>query len=372
MARGACIMSLEHLVVVETHTVPIRHQGEVHNGKVRSVYWLTPEDSTRVIKQRNYPLHSQTPLGIMVISDRISAFDCNWKGEEGLGGIPGKGAALNAISQYWFKQFNGAGLSRNHILEAPHPLVWIVERTQPIKIEAIARQYITGSMWRAYSRGERDFCGIQLPDGLHENQRLDSLLKTPTTKGVLCGIPGVPEEDDVNITRAQIHANYEAFGFRSPHDIELYETLLTEGFRIISSRCKDIGQIFVDTKFEFGYPQNEGDHPLLIYIDEVGTPDSSRMWDAQAYKEGYIIENSKEGFRQFLLGSYDRDVLLDKKRMEERKRLSVQVKIPLVEMYKLSKTYAAMAQQITGSSLPQISNPREEMIDALKMFGVVE
>ena len=95
----------------------------------------------------------------MVISDRISAFECIWHGEGGMNGVPGKGAALNAISNHWFKLFRENGLADSHILDIPHPFVWIVQKAKPVMIEAICRQYITGSMWRAYAKGEREFCG---------------------------------------------------------------------------------------------------------------------------------------------------------------------------------------------------------------------
>merc|ERR1712241_1075475 len=116
----------------------------------------------------------------------------------------------------------------------------------PVKIEAICRGYITGSMWRAYSKGERDFCGIRLPEGLTANQRLPQSLITPSTKGILQGIPGVPEVDDVNISRADIEKNYEAFGFKSPAHIDDYERLLREGFAVISDALAELDQIFVD------------------------------------------------------------------------------------------------------------------------------
>ena len=122
----------------------------VHSGKVRSVYWLKPEDSRRLIEERNYPVSHDAELAILIVSDRLSAFDCIWRAEGGLNGVPGKGAALNAVSLEWFNAFAEAGLARSHILEAPHPLVWVVQRAKPVKIEAIARQYITGSLWRAY------------------------------------------------------------------------------------------------------------------------------------------------------------------------------------------------------------------------------
>merc|ERR1719389_634442 len=170
----------------------------------------------------------------------MSAFDVIWHGEGGLDGVPGKGAALNAISNHWFKLFREKGLADSHILDIPHPFVWIVQKARPVMIEAIARQYITGSMWRAYGKGDRDFCGITIPDGLKNNQKLDKLLITPSTKGILKGIPGVPEVDDVNISRSDIDKNLTAFGFASPDDVNLYEKLLKEGFDVISKALKEM------------------------------------------------------------------------------------------------------------------------------------
>ena len=120
------------------------------------------------------------------------------------------------------------GLASSHILEVPHPLVWIVQRAQPVMIEAICRQYITGSMWRDYVKGSRTFCGIALPDGLAKDSKLPELLVTPSTKGVLRGIEGVPEVDDVNVSRPTIEANCAAFGFDKLEDIALYERLLQD------------------------------------------------------------------------------------------------------------------------------------------------
>merc|ERR1719198_615060 len=111
-------------------------------------------------------------------------------------------------------------------------------------IEAISRQYITGSMWRSYSKGEREFCGLKIPDGLKNNQKLDKLLITPSTKGILQGIPGVPEIDDVNISRSDIEKNYQAFNFSSFKDIGVYEKLLKEGYDVISNALTKMDQIF--------------------------------------------------------------------------------------------------------------------------------
>merc|ERR1711959_110888 len=195
---------------------------------------------------------------------------------------------------------------------------------KPVMIEAIARQYITGSMWRDYSKGNREFCGLKIPNGLKNNQKLDKLLITPSTKGILKGIPGVPEVDDVNISRADIEKNFQAFNFTSLEHIDHYEKLLTEGYEVISDALTSMDQIFVDTKFEFGYVTDKAGKEKLIYMDEVGTPDSSRIWDGPKYRDGgKVVENSKESFRKMLMNHFpDPDILTNKDRMVERTKLA--------------------------------------------------
>ncbi|QDF65933.1 phosphoribosylaminoimidazolesuccinocarboxamide synthase [Shewanella sp. SNU WT4] len=360
-------MKLADTVLAVNNDLPIRTDQAVHSGKVRSVYWLTAADSARLISQQNYDVPADTPLAIMVISDRISAFDCIFHGEQGLAGIPGKGAALNSIANHWFSVFANNGLADCHILDVPHPLVWIVQKAQPIKVEAIIRSYITGSMWRAYSKGEREFCGIRLPDGLTKDQKLPELLITPSTKGILRGIPAVPEQDDVNISRHDLEQNYQAFGFHKIEDIAVYETLLKQGFEAIRAELEKIDQIFVDTKFEFGYVTDKQGQPKLIYMDEVGTPDSSRIWDGAAYRDGHIVENSKEGFRQMLLTQYnDPDLLLNKDRMTEREQFARDTDLPLETMLATSRTYVGIAEKIMGKPLKLADNPRQEIIEVLR------
>lgn len=367
-------MSLADSVLAVNNDLPIRTDAPVHSGKVRSVYWLTAADSARLIREQGYDVPEDTPLAVMVISDRISAFDCIFHGEGNLQGIPGKGASLNAISNHWFRQFAANGLADSHILDIPHPLVWIVQKARPVMVEAIIRQYITGSMWRAYEKGEREFCGITLPDGLQKDQKLPEPLVTPSTKGILKGIPGVPEQDDVNVSRADLEANWQAFGFEKPEDIDLYEKLLVEGFQVISDELAKHDQIFVDTKFEFGYVKDKAGQSKLIYMDEVGTPDSSRIWDGAAYREGKIIENSKEGFRQFLLNYFpDADILLNKNRMPERKALAENTALPVDAMMAVSKTYTDVAANITGETITLSDNPKAEIVNILKeQYGLVD
>jgi len=367
-------MSLADKVLAVNDDLPIRTGQPVHSGKVRSVYWLTEADSSRLIAQRGYDVAADAPLAIMVISDRISAFDCIWHGEGGMNGVPGKGAALNAISNHWFRRFQEQGLAESHILEIPHPLVWIVQKARPVMIEAIARQYITGSMWRSYAKGEREFCGIAIPDGLEKDQKLPELLITPSTKGILEGIPGVPAADDVNITRADIDNNFQAFNFANLDDVDYYEKLLREGFDVISADLAELDQVFVDTKFEFGYVTDKLGKEKMIYMDEVGTPDSSRIWDGSAYREGNVVENSKEGFRQLLLNHFpDPDILLNKDRMPERQALAADNALPAEVLMQVSATYTGIAEKITGQSVPLSDNPRAEVIAVLgDEFGLVD
>lgn len=359
-------MKLADKVLAINNDFPIRTDAPVHSGKVRSVYWLTEKDSQRLIEQQGYDVAPDAPLAIMVISDRISAFDCIWHGEGGMHGVPGKGAALNAISNHWFRLFREKDLADSHILEIPHPLVWIVQKARPVMIEAICRQYITGSMWRAYAKGEREFCGIHLPDNLKKDQKLPELLITPSTKGILTGLPGIPEADDVNITRNDIERHHAAFNFRNTGDIDLYENLLREGFDVISSELAALDQIFVDTKFEFGYVKDKTGNEKLIYMDEVGTPDSSRIWDGQSYRNGEVVENSKESFRQLLLNHFpDPDILLNKDRMAERQALARNNELPAAVLQEVSRTYVSIAEKIIGGKLHMPDQPKAEIMEIL-------
>lgn len=367
-------MSLADKVLAVNNDLPIRTEQSIHSGKVRSVYWLTKEDCKRLIKEKGYNVHPDAELAVMVISDRISAFECIWTGEGGMKGVPGKGAALNAISNHWFKLFRENGLADSHILDIPHPLVWIVQKAKPVMIEAICRQYITGSMWRAYAKGEREFCGIQIAEGLERDQKLPDLLITPSTKGVMKNIPGIPEVDDVNVSRDDIISNYQAFRFQSESDIALYEKLLKEGFEVISSALEAIDQVFVDTKFEFGYVTDAQGRDKLIYMDEVGTPDSSRIWDGPAYREGKVVENSKEVFRQELLNHFpDPDILVNKDRMDERYALARDNELPASLIQKVSDTYVNIAEKITGEKLEISANPKAEIVEILrKDYGLID
>ena len=178
----------------------------------------------------------------------------------------------------------------------------------------------------------------------------------------------------MNISKQDILNNFEAFKFSSVTDVEQYEKLLKEGFAVISEALAKVDQHFVDTKFEFGYVLDSKGQEKLIYMDEVGTPDSSRIWDGEAYRNGQIIENSKEGFRQALLNYFpDPDILLNKARMPERISLAKDNALPLDMLMDVSKTYQGIAEKIIGESLIVSDDPRKEILDLLSSkYGLIK
>merc|ERR1712176_630783 len=127
----------------------------------------------------------------------------------------------------------------------------------------------------------------------------------------------------------------------------------------ISEALQKMDQIFVDTKFEFGYVNDKDGKDKLIYMDEVGTPDSSRIWDGPQYREGKVVENSKEVFRQMLLKHFpDPDILTNKNRMDERKQLGENL-LPQSILMETSRVYADIAEKITGEKTVPSANTRE-------------
>ena len=205
-------------------------------------------------------------------------------------------------------------------------------------------------------------------------KKLAEILITPSTKGILTGLAGVPEADDVNISRADIERHSAAFGFEQVSDIDLYEKLLKQGFGVISDALAKLDQIFVDTKFEFGYVKDANGQSKLIYMDEVGTPDSSRIWDGPSWREGKIVEQSKEGFRQWLLNNFpDPDILLNKDRMPERAALARDNALPTEVMMDISRTYLGIAEKVIGRKIELSADPKAEIIDVLdKQYDLIQ
>ena len=239
-------------------------QTAVYHGKVRDVY--TINDSTLAV----------------IATDRISAFDVILPK-----GIPFKGQVLNQIAAYFLK--STADIVPNWMLATPDPMVTVGIRCEGFKVEMIVRGYIAGSAWREYQKGVREICGVKLPDGLRENERLPHPIITPTTKA--------DEGHDENISREEIIAR----GIVSAEDYAVMEDYALKLFRRGTEMAAEKGLILVDTKYEFGKLDGK-----VYLIDEIHTPDSSRYFYADGYEERLAKgepqrQLSKEFVRQWLI-----------------------------------------------------------------------
>ncbi len=229
----------------------------LHRGKVRDLYDAGPAHL------------------LVVTTDRLSAFDCVLPDP-----IPGKGRILNAMSGFWFARTQG--IVANHLSDRPLASVlpdakeralvadraMVVRRLKPLPIEAIVRGYLAGSGWKEYRR-TGTVCGIALPPGLREAERLPQPVFTPSTKAAA----GAHDE---NIDYAQAEALLGARLARAVRDASL--SLYAEAAAFAVTR----GIIIADTKFEFAVDEQD----RLVLIDEVLTPDSSRFWPQTSYRPG--------------------------------------------------------------------------------------
>ena len=194
----------------------------------------------------------------LVYSDRLSAFDKH------VGLVAGKGCISAAMAEWWFDKLNGIP---HHYLSRPQARVVKVRATQAIKVEVIVRGYLTGSIERAYRRGERLFCGVKLAEGLQNYHQLPEVIITPTTK----------EQHDTNISPPEIIEQ----GLCSANDWQTIERLALAMFKIGTEIYRQHGYLLVDTKYEFGRDQQG----KIIVIDEVHSQDSSRLWLADDYQQ---------------------------------------------------------------------------------------
>jgi phosphoribosylaminoimidazole-succinocarboxamide synthase len=219
---------------------------------------------------------------VMVASDRISAFDVILPRA-----IPYKGQVLNQIAAHFLNATSG--IVPNWLEEVPDPNVSIGLKCQAYPVEMVVRGYLAGHAWREYSLGKRSVCGVSLPDGLRENDKLPQPIITPTTKA--------HEGHDEDISREEILAQ----GLVSEDDYEHLEKYTLALFAKGTEMAADQGLILVDTKYEFG--QLDG---VIYLIDEIHTPDSSRYFYADVYAENQRAglpqkQLSKEFVREWLI-----------------------------------------------------------------------
>lgn len=199
---------------------------------------------------------------VLITTDRLTAFDLP------VAQIPFKGAVLNLISEYWFKET--AHIMANHLISVPHPNVTIAKAVTPYKVEFVVREYLTGSsatsIWTLYKKGQREFGSIVLPDNMKQHQKLPYPIITPTSKSDEHDEPLTPQE-----IVSQGLMTQEQWDECSAKALKLFEHA-----RDIAAKR---GLILVDTKMEMGVDA-EGNN---ILIDEIFTPDSSRYWIASSY-----------------------------------------------------------------------------------------
>ncbi len=211
---------------------------------------------------------------LLVATDRISAFDCVLEP-----GIPGRGIILTQLSNFWFRKFES--ILANHLVatdlaDFPEPFrshpelrgrSVLAKKLEPIPVECVARGYITGSGWKEYV-ASKTVCGLPLPDGLVECDRLPEPIFTPATKAT--------EGHDENITFERMADIVGLETARTLRDLTL--RLYGEA----STYARERGIIIADTKFEFGFDEDGG----IVWMDEALTPDSSRFWPAATYRPG--------------------------------------------------------------------------------------
>jgi phosphoribosylaminoimidazole-succinocarboxamide synthase len=241
-------------------------QTAFYRGKVRDVY--TIED--RIL--------------IMVASDRISAFDCVLPKP-----IPHKGAVLNGLAAYFLDRTRD--ICPNWLLETPDPNVAIGYKCTPYAVEMVIRGYLAGHAWRTYASGERILCGVRMPDGLKEGDKLPEPIITPTTKA--------SEGHDQDISREEILTQ----GIVPEADYVQMEKYTHALFQRGTAMAAKQGLILVDTKYEFGNYAG-----AVTLMDEIHTPDSSRYFIAAGYDERQTsgqkqVQLSKEFVREWLMAN---------------------------------------------------------------------
>jgi phosphoribosylaminoimidazole-succinocarboxamide synthase len=302
--------------VLETSLAGLRLS---RRGKVRDVYDAGPDEL------------------LIVASDRISAFDFVLAT-----GIPDKGRILTQLSAFWFDRLRD--VVPNHLISLrvedwPEPArreasllagrTMLVKRADPLPIECVARGYLAGSAWQEYQASSA-VCGIHLPPGLREAERLPHPIFTPATKA--------SSGHDLNITAA------EAARLVGAERLERLKALTLELYRQGAAHAESKGILVADTKFEFGTRHGTGG-PDLWLIDEVLTPDSSRFWPADDYRPGRAQ------------ASFDKQFVRDHL---ESLRWNKQPPVPGLPAEVVRRTrekYLEALWRLTGQSLPEAPEP---------------
>ena len=291
-------------------------QTSFYKGKVRDVY--TVGDKL-----------------VMVASDRISAFDHVLPRP-----IPYKGQVLNQVATYFLEVTKD--IVPNWLLEVPDPNVAVGIACDPFKVEMVIRGYLVGHAWREYKAGKRVLCGVEMPDGMKENDAFPSPIITPATKA--------EEGHDEDISREEIIAQ----GIVSEADYLQLEQFTYALYQRGSEMAQKQGLILVDTKYEFGKKDGQ-----IYLIDEIHTPDSSRYF----YLDGYH-ERQERGERQKQLSKeFVREWLMAHGFQGKEGQLMPIMPDPLVEQ--VTERYIELYERVTGQPFQKANTENiKERIEA--------
>ncbi|HKL71188.1 MAG TPA: phosphoribosylaminoimidazolesuccinocarboxamide synthase [Marinilabiliaceae bacterium] len=299
---------MENAIVKTDYHFP--GQKDLYVGKVRDVYNINDD------------------YLVMIVSDRISAFDVVLPK-----GIPFKGQVLNQIAAKFLDAT--ADIVPNWKIATPDPMVTVGHFCSPFKVEMVIRGYLTGHAWREYKSGKREICGVPMPDGMVENQKFDEPLLTPTTKAA--------HGHDEDISRDEIIRQ----GLVSEADYIELERITRALFQRGTEMAKEMGLILVDTKYEFG---KKGDQILLI--DEIHTPDSSRYF----YSDGYSDRLKKGEPQRQLSKEFVRQWLIENGFQGKEGQKVPQMDVDYVNS--VSERYIELYEKITGDKFVK-ANPAE-------------
>jgi len=288
-------------------------QSNFYKGKVRDVYTIDHR------------------MMAMVVTDRISAFDVVLPEA-----IPFKGQVLNQIAAKFLKATSD--IVPNWVIAVPDEMVTIGRICEPFKVEMVIRGYLAGHAWREYSEGKRSVCGVELPDGLKENDQLPQPIITPTTKAAV--------GHDEDISRADILAQ----GIVSIQDYDQLEAYTFALYQRGTEMAAERGLILVDTKYEFGKVGEE-----IFLIDEIHTPDSSRYF----YAEGYAERQQSNEPQKQLSKEFVRKWLIENG-FQGKDGQVVPVMTPEI-IESISERYIELFEQITGDSFV-----KNEQVDVLE------
>ena len=291
-------------------------QSNFYKGKVRDVYTI------------------DNRFMAMVVTDRISAFDVVLPEA-----IPFKGQVLNQIAAKFLAATQD--ILPNWVIQVPDEMVTVGRICEPFKVEMVVRGYLAGHAWREYSAGRRSICGVVLPEGLTENDKLPTPILTPTTKAAVGHDEDISREDILakGIVSLEDYTKLEAF------TLALYQ----RGTEMAAER----GLILVDTKYEFG---KVGD--TIYLIDEIHTPDSSRYF----YADGYADRQAKQAPQKQLSKEFVRKWLIENG-FQGKDGQSVPEMTPEI-ITSISDRYIELYEQITGDAF--VKNDAQDVVGRIE------